>query len=434
MSTQHVISEAAERRSALQVRAVISGSIGNLMEQYDNLVYAYSAIYLSTHFFAAGSSLSGVLSTFAVFAVGFVARPVGTVVFGYIGDRMGRRPALIASVVLMGTATVLIGLLPGYDTIGVAAPLLLVLLRLFQGFAVAGEWAGSAAMLVEYASPGARGRYGSFNQVSTAAGFLVAAGVVALNSLFWSEQEMVDFGWRVPFLIGALTMVVALVLRFGLEDTPAYRAQEAAGTTSDSPVRLAFRTQKAAMFKGFLFTVSWTVAYFFFLTYLPTFLREEANMDADVAQSANIVGLVVLTTAIFGFGALSDRIGRKPLLLVGSGGFVVLSFPVMWWFESGSVAAAYIGQIVIALVLAAFSGPGPAALCELFPTNVRYSALGIGYNFSVMAFGGTAGFIATALIGLTGNSLVVAALPTVAAIITFATVCVLPETYQSELR
>lgn len=418
----------------LEVRALVSGSVGNLLEQYDNLVYAYSTVYLSAQFFADGGSLSSLLSTFAVFAVGFLARPVGTVVFGHIGDKFGRRPALLASVVLMGAATVLIGLLPGYATIGAAAPVLLVVLRLFQGFAVAGEWAGSAAMLVEYATRRTRGRYGSLNQVSTAAGFLVAAAVVALNSLFWSEQGMLDFGWRVPFLVGALTALIAVLLRFGLEDTPAFREQEAAGETVASPLRLALRTQKSAMARGFFFTVSWTVAYFFFLTYLPTHLRSQVGVDPGLVEASNIVGLVVLTVAIFGFGVLSDHIGRKPLLLIGSGGFVVLSFPVMWLFSTGSTAAVYLGQVLIALVLAAFSGPGPAALAEIFPTNVRYSALGIGYNFSVMAFGGTAGFIATALIDATGNALLVALLPTAAAVITFVTVCLMPETYRTELR
>lgn len=416
-----------------KLRAVVSGSIGNLLEQYDNLVYAYSAVYLSTQFFA-GGSLSSLLSTFAVFAVGFLARPLGTIVFGHIGDKLGRRPALLASVVLMGSATVLIGLLPGYHTIGTAAPVLLVLLRLFQGFAVAGEWAGSAAMLVEYATPGTRGRYGSLNQVSTAAGFLVAAAVVALNSLFWTEQGMRDFGWRVPFLVGALTAVVAFLLRSGLEDTPAYRERKAEGATSNSPLLLALRTQKAAMVLGFFFTVSWTVTYFFFLTYLPTYLRSQVGVPSGTVEASNIVGLVVLTVAIFGFGVLSDRIGRKPLLLVGSGGFVVLSFPVMLLFQTGNVAGVYFGQVLVALVIAAFSGPGPAALAELFPTNVRYSALGIGYNFSVMAFGGTAGFIATALIDSTGHALLVALLPTVAAVVTFVTVCLMPETYRTELR
>ncbi|WP_330280433.1 MULTISPECIES: MFS transporter [unclassified Streptomyces] len=421
-------------REALKLRAVVSGSIGNLLEQYDNLVYAYSTVYLSAAFFSSGGSVSSLLSTFAVFAVGFLARPLGTVFFGHIGDKMGRRPALLASVILMGAATVLIGLLPGYRTIGVAAPVLLVVLRLFQGFAVAGEWAGSAAMLVEYATPRARGRYGSLNQVSTAAGFLVAAGVVALNSLFWSEQGMREFGWRVPFLVGAVTAVVALLLRFGLEDTPAFREQEAAGETSASPLRLALRTQKGAMARGFFFTVSWTVAYFFFLTYLPTHLRQEAGIAPGIVEASNIVGLVVLTVAIFGFGVLSDRIGRKPLLLIGSGGLVLLSFPAMLVFQTGNTAGVFLGQILIGLIIAAFSGPGPAALAELFPTNVRYSALGIGYNFSVMAFGGTAGFIATLIVDSTGNAVLVALLPTIAALITFVTVCRMPETYRTELK
>ncbi|WP_237720009.1 MFS transporter [Streptomyces xiaopingdaonensis] len=414
-------------------RALAASSVGNLMEQYDNLVYAYSATVLGALFFPSENDAVGVLSTFAVFAVGFFARPLGTIVFGHIGDRLGRRPALVLSVVVMGLATALIGCLPTYDSIGALAPVLLVVLRLFQGFAVAGEWAGSAAMLVEFAPPGRRGVFGSFNQVSTAAGFLVAAAVVAANSAVFSDEAMLAYGWRVPFLLGGITAAVAVLLRMGLEETPAFVEDEEAGARR-SPLRTAFAQQKTAMFQGFCFTVGWTVAYFFFLTYLPTYLRTEAGIDPDVVSVSNLVGTGVLTVSIALFGLWSDRIGRKRLLLVGSGGFVVLSFPVMMLFGTGHAAAVYIGQILIALTLACFSGPGPAALAELFPTSVRYSALGIGYNFSVMAFGGTAAFIASGIVAATGVPLAVAALPAAAALVTFLTVCTMPESYRSPLR
>ncbi|MFT9474638.1 MFS transporter [Streptomyces sp. 11-1-2] len=414
-------------------RALAASSVGNLMEQYDNLIYAYSATTLGALFFPSENTTTGVLSTFAVFAVGFFARPLGTVVFGHIGDRFGRRPALVLSVVVMGLATALIGCLPTYDTIGALAPVLLIVMRLFQGFAVAGEWAGSAAMLVEYAPPGRRGVFGSFNQVSTAAGFLLAATVVAVNSAVFDDDAMLAHGWRVPFLLGGVTAAVAVLMRMGLEETPAYVADDEA-KARQNPLRTAFDQQKAAMFRGFCFTVGWTVAYFFFLTYLPTYLRAEADIDPGIVNASNLVGTGVLTVSIVLFGLWSDRIGRKKLLLAGSGGFVVLSLPVMALFETGSTAAVYTGQILIALTLACFSGPGPAALAELFPTSVRYSALGIGYNFSVMAFGGTAAFIASGIVATTGVPLAVAALPAAAALVTFITVCTMPESYRSPLR
>lgn len=423
---------AASRR--IQQRAVLAGSFGNLMETYDSLVYAYSATLLAVLFFPNSTGLTGLLATFAVFAVGFLARPLGTVVFGHYGDKVGRKQTLIASVLLMGIATVLIGCLPTYETIGVVAPVLLVLLRLVQGFAVAGEWAGSAAMLVEYAPPGKRGFFGSFNQVSTAGGFLLASGVVALNALFFSEADMLAFGWRIPFLLGAVTGIVAMILRYRLEDTPSYLQEQDAGTTVSNPLRESFQTQKLAIMRGFGFTVGWTVAYFFFLTYVPTYLTTVAGVAPDIARASNLVGIVVLTASIAGFGWLSDKIGRKPLLIIGSGGFVVLSFPVLFLFNTGNTAAVFLGQIIVALILAAFSGPGPAALAELFPTNVRYSSLGIGYNFSVTLFGGTAAFVATAIVGGTGIPVLSALLPVCAALVTLLVVIRMPETFKEPLR
>jgi MHS family proline/betaine transporter-like MFS transporter len=425
---------AIQLETSKQTRAVVAGSFGNLMEMYDNLIYAYSAVWLAKLFFPTAEGITGILATFAVFAIGFFARPVGTLVFGHLGDTVGRKNTLILSVILMGAATVLTGLLPTYATIGVVAPLLLVTLRLIQGFAVAGEWAGSVALLVEYAPPRKRGFFGSFNQVSTAAGFLLASGVVALNSLFFDERAMLEFGWRVPFFLGALTAVIGIIMRLRLDDTPAFRAEQESGGTSRRPLRVAFATQKLAMAKGFGFTVSWTVAYFFFLAYIPTYLLTVAGVQPEVARASTLVGIAVLTVSIPAFGALSDRIGRRPLLLIGSGGFVVLSYPVLLMFGSGSDALVFAGQILVALVLASFSGPGPAALAELFPTSVRYSSLGIGYNFSVAAFGGTAAFVATGLVDLTGVPESAALLPIAAAIITFLVVLRMPETFRSPLR
>lgn len=417
-----------------RTRAVIAGSFGNLMEQYDNLVYAYSAATLSAVFFPSENPVAGLLSTFAVFAIGFLARPFGTLVFGHLGDNVGRRKTLIASVVMMGLGTATLGVLPTFEQVGVIAPALLVLLRLVQGFAVAGEWTGSTAMLVEYAPPNKRGLFGSFNQVTTAGGFLLASAVVATNAAIFGEKAVAEYAWRFPFLLGIVTLVVAVILRLGLEDTPSYKAQQKAGNIVKHPLREALRTQKSAIARGFGFNVGWTVAYFFFLTYIPSYLTTIAGVAPDVARGSNLAALAVMTVACAAFGLLSDRVGRKPLLLTGATGFVLLTWPVLMMFNSGVTGAVYAGQILIALVLATFSGAAPAALAELFPTHLRYSALGIGYNFSVMAFGGTAPFVATGLVALTGAAQSVALLPIVAAIVTFAVVVRSPESARMPLR
>jgi MHS family proline/betaine transporter-like MFS transporter len=432
--TAQALGSAANQPTRLRIRAVVAGSVGNLMEQYDNLIYAYSAVYIGQVFFAEGGTLTTTLATFGVFAVGFLARPVGTIFFGHLGDRYGRRPALIASVVLMGAATVLIGLLPGYATIGVAAPLLLTVLRLLQGFAVAGEWAGSTTMLVEYAPPHVRGRYGSFNQVSTVSGFLLAALVVSVNALLWPAEAMLTIGWRIPFLLGVLTMLIALLLRLGLRDTPKYEAEAQSGATTRNPLRLAFRTQKKPMLLGFCLNVGSGVGYYFFLSYLPTFLQQQFALPQPLVFASTLVGLVVMLVTVYAAGALSDRIGRKPTLLAGAGAITVLSWPVLALLSTGDPLAVHLAQACIGLMLGLLCGPIPTALAELFPTNVRYSALGIGFNFAIMAFGGTAGFIATGIIGATSSPLLVAVLPAAAALVSLVTILRMPETYRAELR
>ncbi|MQA03182.1 MAG: MFS transporter [Streptosporangiales bacterium] len=421
-------------REPNSVRAVVAGSCGNLMENYDNLVYAYSAVTIGSLFFPESSELAGTLYTFAVFAVGFLIRPLGALTFGHFGDKFGRRGALVVSVMMMGLATTAIGLLPSYASIGIAAPILLVLMRLLQGFSVGGEWAGSTALLVEYAPPRKRGFFGSFNQVSTAAGFLLAAGVVALNSSIFTEEQVLAWAWRFPFLLSLVTAVVALWLRWGLGETPAFKEEQAKGTTAKNPLWDSLRNEFPAVLRGFGFTVLWTVAYFFFLTYVPTFLTQNADVDPGIARTSNLVALAVFTVLIAGFGLLSDRIGRKPLLLAATIGFLVLSFPVIAMLYSGNTAAVFIGQLMIAVILAMFSGPGPAALAELFPTKLRYSTMSIGYNFSVMAFGGTAPFVATGIIGLTKSPLSAAALPTAAAVITLIVILTIRESAHRALR
>lgn len=415
-------------------RAIFASSFGNLMESYDNLVYGYLAVYIGFNFFPTQSGTASLLATFATFAVGFIARPIGTLIFGHIGDRHGRKSALIISVVGMGLVTTLVGLLPTYNTLGVVAAGLLVLLRMCQGIAVAGEWAGSAALLVEYAPKHLRGFFGSFNQVSTAGGFLLAAGVVTGITTILSDDQMYAWGWRIPFLIGAVTGVAAIVLRFGMDDTPAFREEKAEGNVVKAPLVVALRTQFPAILRGFGFTVVWTVAYFFFLTYIPTFLTEVVGVDGGFARGSNLITLTIFCLMIAPFGYLSDKFGRKPFLLIGAAGFLVLSFPVLWMLTTGDHTLVFVGQLIIAIILASFSGPGVAALSEFFPTNVRYSALGIGYNFSVMAFGGTAPLIGTAIVSATGLPILTALLPTAAGLITTIVILSMRESFKEDLK
>lgn len=415
-------------------RAVIASSFGNMLENYDNVIYAYMAVWISQLFFPADGGGIGLLATFATFAVGFLARPVGTLVFGHLGDRAGRKTALVVSVALMGVSTVALGLLPTFETAGILAPILLVICRLVQGFSVAGEFAGSATMLVEYAPKQKRGLYGSFNQVSTALGFLLGSLTAAAVNLIFNDQQMLEWAWRIPFWAGALTAVVAIYLRFGLEDTPQFLDEKEQGTVVKNPLGTALKTQFPAIIKGFCFTIFWTTGYFYFLTYIPTHLTAQVGLEAGAAQIATAVSLIAFTLMIIPFAVLSDRIGRKRLLLTSTGGFALVSLPVLALMGTGSMIAIYTSLLVVAIFLAMLSGPGIAALTELFPTNVRYSALGIGYNFSVMIFGGTAAFIAQGIIQVTGNPVMTALLPAGAAIISFVTILFMKDRYKEELK
>lgn len=414
--------------------AVLAASCGSVMENYDLLVYAYSAVTISRLFFPESSALAGTLNTFAVFAVGYLVRPLGALTFGYLGDRFGRRGALVASVIMMGLATTATGLLPTYAAIGIAAPILLVLVRLLQGFSEGGDFPGSTALLVEYAPQRKRGLFGCFNQISTAIGFLLAAGIVALNSSIFTEEQVLAWAWRLPFLLSLITAVIGLWLRLGIGETPAFKEEQAKGAIAKNPLWDSMHSEFPAVLRGFGFTVLWTLGYYFFLTYVPTSLTQDPDVAPGVARVSNLVALGVFALLIPAFAILSDRVGRKPLLLTAAVGFLLLSFPVIAVLHSGSTAAVFFGQVVIAVILAMYSGPGPAALAELFPTKLRYSTMSIGYNFSVVVFGGTAPLLATGIVGLTRSPLSAAVLPIGAALITLIVILTMRESTHRALR
>lgn len=416
------------------IRAVTAGGIGNVLEQYDNLIYAYSATLLGSLFFSTGDPVSNLLATFGVFAVGFLMRPLGALFFGNIGDRFGRKRALVLSVALMAACTTAIGLLPTYQNIGVWATVLLIVLRLLQGFSVGGEWAGSTAFIVEYAPQAKRGLYGSYQQVSTAVGFLLASGISAGMSMWFSPDDLLAWAWRIPFLLAALTGVVALWLRFGMEETPRFEEAIAKDELVKNPLRQSMRTQFPNIARGFGFTLLWTVAYFLFLTFIPTYLTQYNGVDSSVAKLSATFGIVLFAVLIPFAGWLSDRFGRRPLLLISTIGFALLSWPVLALMGVGSVVAIYGGWVVLAVLLALFSGPGPAALAEMFPTGVRYSALSIGYNIAVAAFGGTAPVLAVWVIKVTGVTTSPAFIAIAAAIITTFVVLSMKETSRGSLR
>lgn len=409
-------------------RAVIAAVIGNVLEWYDFAVYAYLAGTIARRFFPSSDETSALLSAFAAFGVGFVVRPLGGILIGRLGDVKGRKTALILTIVLMAAGTVGIGLIPDYHAIGVLAPLLLVVCRLLQGFSAGGEWGGSTAFIVEWAPAQRRGFVGSFQQSSVAGGLLVGSAIAALCSTLLTVEQMDAWGWRVPFLLGGLLLPVGLYMRRNVEETPAFRAAR-----SQAPAASAAGWMLAA--KAFGFTILWTVSYYIVLSYLPTFTQKYAGLSRSAALWSNTVGLLVLVLAVPVMGHVSDRIGRKPLLLACCAGFALLSYPAFVLMAGASAfATVLLVQIGFALLISAFSGPGPAAIAEIFPTASRSTWMSAGYSLAVAIFGGFAPYIATWLIATSGSPLSPTWYLIAAAVVSTLVIARLPETAHHDLR
>jgi MFS transporter, MHS family, proline/betaine transporter len=423
------VTNAVARQTSRQ--AVSAAVIGNVLEWYDFAVYGFLASIIGKTFFPSGDDVSQLLAAFAVYGVGFLARPIGGIVIGRIGDTRGRKTALILTIMLMAAGTVLIGLIPGYASIGIAGPLLVLIARLMQGFSAGGEWGGSTAFIVEWAEEGERGFLGSFQQCSVSAGLLLGSGVAALVATLLEPATMEAWGWRVPFLLGALLGPVGIYMRRNIDETPAYekamRTPAAAADDDVAPFWLAAR--------AFGFTILWTVAFYIFLNYMPTFIKTYAKVSSAAALWSNTIGLLVLVVAIPIMGRLSDRIGRKPLLLACCICFIVLPYPAFTLYLSAPpLGIIIVVQVVFGLIIAMFSGAGPAAISEIFPTRIRSTWMTTGYALSVAIFGGFAPYIATWLIATTGSPISPVYYVIAAAVVSTIVIARLKETAHEPLR
>ena len=389
---------APSAQATAQHKALWAAAIGNLLEWYDFGVYAYLASLIATKFFPGSDPTASLLAAFAAYGVGFLARPLGGVVIGRLGDTKGRKTALVLTIFLMAFGTVGLGLLPSYDAIGVWAPTLLVCLRIVQGLAAGGEWGTSTAFMIEWSPPGRRGFFGSFQQVSTAGGSLLGSAVAAIMTSSLSQTAMLDWGWRVPFLLGVLLLFVGAYLRQNVDETPSYEASRQAA--ADQPVAAGFPLGALA----FGFTIFWTVAYYTLLAWMPSFTQRFAGLTPSQALWSNTIGLIAMVIAVPFWGALSDKVGRRPLLMASALSIGLLSFPLFSLMTNGTGLALVLPvQILFGVLLALYSGAGPAAISEIFPTHLRSTWMSTGYSLAVAIFGGFAPFIATWLIQATGS-------------------------------
>jgi len=412
-------------------RAVSAAVIGNVLEWYDFAVYAFVAGYLARKFFPPGDEVTALLSTFLAYGLGFVARPLGGIILGRLGDTHGRKTALLITIALMAIGTVLIGILPTYAAIGIAAPLLLVVARLLQGFSAGGEWGSSTAYIVEWAPPGQRGWYGSFQQTSVVAGLLLGSGIAALFNTILTPEQMDAWGWRVPFLLGGILGPVGLWMRRTIDETPAYKRAAAAppaAATTDSSINWLMAA------RAFGFTIVWTVCFYVLLNYMPTYTQKYLKLSASAALWSNTIGLLALLLFIPIFGRLSDKIGRKPLLLACCVAYIVLPYPIFSYLLGGaSYTSLIMVQILFAILIAMFSGPGPAAIAEIFPTRTRSTWMTSGYALAVAIFGGFAPFISVWLIDRFNSPLAHTFYLIAAAIVSTIVIATLRETAHEEL-
>ena len=386
---------------AAERKTVFAGLAGNVLEWYDFGVYGFFAVAIGSQFFPAHDPTVSLIASFGVFAIGFLARPLGGMVFGNIGDKLGRRAAVISSVVSMAVPTCLMAVLPTYAQIGLLAPLLLIVLRLAQGLAVGGEYTTSLVLLVEQALPSRRGRVGSFAPFGAFGGLLLGSAIGwAITASITAEQAAV-WGWRLAFVAGLVIGVIVFLIRRQLPHEPVIKAPK----TETAPLIDAFRTQKKAMLQVIGFNLSTAVGFYLCFVFSTTWLHQVAAVPVPVALLLNSIGLALMMIMTPFLGALSDRIGRKTVLLIGAAGLILASVPLLGWMGHGSILSIVTGQFGFELFVGCFAGASPSFMVEAFPKHVRCSGLSVGYNLSMSIFGGTLPMVAVYLVTETGNAL-----------------------------
>lgn len=391
-------------------KVAVSSFLGNFIEWFDYATYTYFAVVISSVFFPNDDPALALLQTFAVFALSFLLRPIGAIFWGSKGDKKGRKWALSTSIFLMTGATFCIGLLPGYATIGIAAPALLLVLRMIQGFSASGEYAGAATFLAEYAPAKKRGLYCSIVPASTAVGLLIGSLFATIMSNFMPHDLIVEWGWRIPFLLAGPLGLVAHYIRIKLEDSPTYvemkeNLKQDNAEVKSNPIKELFKNHLRELIISFGAATLNAVGFYTVLTYLPVYLETAVNMPASESSLITTICLVAYVLFIFGSGKLSDRFGRKKMLIIACVSFIVLTVPSFMLLNTGDFAIVLVVELILCAALTINDGTLSSYLTETFPTSVRYSGFALSFNMANAIFGGSASFIATWLISATGSNL-----------------------------
>lgn len=420
----------APARSSSKARIIAAGLAGTILEWFDFSVYAAVAIYLAPLFFPSENETLSLLSALAVLAVGFLARPLGALFFGRLGDRRGRRDALALSIVLMGVSTLVLGLAPTYTSIGIVGTLVFILARLGQGFSAGGEFGGGAVYLTEWARAGKKGLYGAIFYTGTVAGPVAGSATVAVLSATLSPEDMSTWGWRIPFFIGALAAVVGLLLRSRLADTPEFESAQREGDVSAAPIKESFTKSWLPMLRCVGLVVGFTISTHAYLN-MQSFIVSTTGLSARDTSVIFTITYAIQVPLIILSGWLSDRVGRKILLAIGSVGLLISVWPMFLLVNQGTVASVFLGLLLVSFFLAVYAGPFTASLAELMPRRTRFSSLSIAYAFTAATFGGTAGYVVAWLKESVGD-FAPALYATIAAAVTFTTVALMRRSWNVE--
>ena len=408
-------------------RGIIAGVVGNMLEWYDFALFGFFARQIGAHFFPASDPTASLLAAYGTFAAGFLMRPIGGALFGWIGDRFGRKQALIWSVLAMAFPSFLIGVLPDVRSIGIAAPILLLLFRLLQGLAVGGEYMASAVFLVEGAEPGRRGWMGSWGPFGASAGTLLGSAAGAIVNATMSPEAVMAYGWRIPFIVGLGVGLGGLAIRRHYVERVPHQAP------AKSPLGEAFRLHWRTMLHLIALVAGISVGFYTTFVYVATWLQQIAGVPARTALEINTLAMAVSLLIIPAAGVASDRFGRRPVLVATSAAMALLAYPLMALMARGQFGGILAGELGLAVLVAANGGMMPATMAELAPWRVRCSVLSVAYNVGMALLGGTTPLVAAWLVARSGHPLAPAVYLAAAAALTFVGALLLPGKPQHSL-